>query len=371
MSFIGDFVGGAADAGAGIINAQIANDAALEKAKSFSDYNQQLELQKLQTIQDMTQERNASDADKIKSAVSQVQQGRAQQAAQSSSDAMQSSALQSDPHAMGPVDPDDPTNPARTIVSMNDAKQILTDPSQMKKYGIVNANRSQTLGDQADAAIALGRNDLAKDFQGQQQIEISNQNAARMAQAQIQTNAIQQQRADAQDDRNTNAEKRNADMDKYHTGMLAVMSARIGANGADGDDTAAIKTAKAIQADELSRGNKISLSDAIDLTHKAADVGNAFAMNYAKMQQENGLIGADKNDSTQPAKGKLFANVNDALTAGMRAYVNPRGKTSAASAIPALGSANPGGLPPGAVQIGTSGGKPVYQTPDGKQFIAN
>jgi|SRR5215469_1967340 len=28
-----------------------------------------------------------------------------------------------------------------------------------------------------------------------------------------------------------------------------------------------------------------------------------------------------------------------------------------------------GGLPPGAVQIGTSGGKPVYQTPDGQRFI--
>lgn len=33
-------------------------------------------------------------------------------------------------------------------------------------------------------------------------------------------------------------------------------------------------------------------------------------------------------------------------------------------------AASVAGLPQGAVQIGTSGGKPVYQTPDGKKFIA-
>jgi hypothetical protein len=37
-------------------------------------------------------------------------------------------------------------------------------------------------------------------------------------------------------------------------------------------------------------------------------------------------------------------------------------KAAGKSAVPSL--------PPGAVQIGTSNGKPVYQTPDGKKFIA-
>ena len=32
--------------------------------------------------------------------------------------------------------------------------------------------------------------------------------------------------------------------------------------------------------------------------------------------------------------------------------------------------ASPTGLPPGAKQIGTSGGKPVYQMPDGSKMIA-
>lgn len=49
----------------------------------------------------------------------------------------------------------------------------------------------------------------------------------------------------------------------------------------------------------------------------------------------------------------------------------PSPKPGAAPASPAA-SAPPSGLPPGlpagSVQIGTSGGKPVYQTPDGKKF---
>lgn len=42
---------------------------------------------------------------------------------------------------------------------------------------------------------------------------------------------------------------------------------------------------------------------------------------------------------------------------------------TAAPAAPAAKKAGPAALPAGAKQIGTSGGKPVYETPDGKRFI--
>lgn len=44
---------------------------------------------------------------------------------------------------------------------------------------------------------------------------------------------------------------------------------------------------------------------------------------------------------------------------------------AAAPAAPAGKKAGPAALPAGAKQIGTSGGKPVYETPDGKRFIQN
>lgn len=44
---------------------------------------------------------------------------------------------------------------------------------------------------------------------------------------------------------------------------------------------------------------------------------------------------------------------------------------AAAPAAPAAKKAGPAALPAGAKQIGTSGGKPVYETPDGKRFIQN
>ena len=39
--------------------------------------------------------------------------------------------------------------------------------------------------------------------------------------------------------------------------------------------------------------------------------------------------------------------------------------------LPASTPSSPAGMPPGAKQIGTSGGKPVFQSPDGKRYIAD
>lgn len=51
MGFLGDFVGGAADAGAGIIGNQIKSDAELERQKAIAQMNNDLEIARQQTIQ--------------------------------------------------------------------------------------------------------------------------------------------------------------------------------------------------------------------------------------------------------------------------------------------------------------------------------
>jgi len=63
--------------------------------------------------------------------------------------------------------------------------------------------------------------------------------------------------------------------------------------------------------------------------------------------------------------------VRDRAAAALDASLTDRGapeKPGATPAAPASPKA-PAGLPAGAKQIGTSGGKPVYETPDGKRFV--
>jgi hypothetical protein len=148
--------------------------------------------------------------------------------------------------------------------------------------------------------------------------------------------------ADIKERHEDNNVQRTIQAGEQNANWMKVMMARIEADkssGSDSEDTAAIKTAKVIQADEKGRGNDISLAEAIDRTHKAADAGNNFALNYAKLQSEAGMIRPDKGDPTKPAPGKLYATVDDAIAAGQKAFINPRA-TSKPSAI-----ANPAPAP--------------------------
>lgn len=52
----------------------------------------------------------------------------------------------------------------------------------------------------------------------------------------------------------------------------------------------------------------------------------------------------------------------------LRAEIS-KNSVDATNTAPKSSTSSPAGLPAGAVQIGTSGGKPVYQTPDGKKFV--
>lgn len=117
--------------------------------------------------------------------------------------------------------------------------------------------------------------------------------------------------------------------------------------------TAVLTNARAIQADEATRGNNISIATAIGLTHKADDGVNGYAMKFATGLAEARQIGADPDDPTKAAPGKLYPSFLDALAAGRADYV-----TNGAAGQPGTKQPAPA-LPP--LQDVTVGGKVIGQ----------
>jgi hypothetical protein len=79
---------------------------------------------------------------------------------------------------------------------------------------------------------------------------------------------------------------------------------------------------------------------------------------------------AARRDAANKANG-IITNEADTV---MRNYINaltPGAKPAPAAPKAAAPAASPSALPPGSRQIGTSGGKPVYETPSGQRFIQN
>jgi hypothetical protein len=88
-----------------------------------------------------------------------------------------------------------------------------------------------------------------------------------------------------------------------------------------------------------------------------------------KANQESGAKPGDPNyiDSVTPFKDQLYAKEEARLRAGGQGEGKPAPKTEP-GAKPAAAKPTTA-LPPGAKQIGTSNGKPVYQLPDGSRMI--
>lgn len=84
-------------------------------------------------------------------------------------------------------------------------------------------------------------------------------------------------------------------------------------------------------------------------------------------------IATDKEVGTLDNKGRWNPGPGSASMNGAQpsqAAPPPAGATSAPAPIGG-GPTMPPGIPPGSSQIGTSGGKPVYQAPDGKRYIVD
>lgn len=89
------------------------------------------------------------------------------------------------------------------------------------------------------------------------------------------------------------------------------------------------------------------------------DAGRVMAGEYSSPEAAKaGLAELDKaiTQAKDPTVRQILQSERSRLSAGL-------------STGPTPGATSPDGLPAGARQIGTSGGKPVYQTPDGKKFI--
>lgn len=141
---------------------------------------------------------------------------------------------------------------------------------------------------------------------------------------------VQQQKADANDRR------------------MEIMAAGIAksARGANDKDPAVIQTARIIQEDVKKRtGKDISLVEANEMIHKSGGDPDALALRMAKLIQE---LGPEEAQQTLDQARKM---------------------TGKGGGPKIGGGARLDGLPQGSKKIGTSGGKDVYQTPDGKKFI--
>ncbi|MDH4235622.1 MAG: hypothetical protein OEW25_01995 [Nitrospira sp.] len=108
---------------------------------------------------------------------------------------------------------------------------------------------------------------------------------------------------------------------------------------------------------KTAQGNKMIIDTARQLAKREQDVAK-MAREYRKAhgQFDEGFF--DKLD--------VFSTANPLFTKPAAAQPNASGKAQPQASGPTLKS-----LPKGAKQIGTSGGKPVFQTPDGKKFIGD
>jgi hypothetical protein len=100
---------------------------------------------------------------------------------------------------------------------------------------------------------------------------------------------------------------------------------------------------------------------------KQAEIEAAYAPKFAAVEERRRLLDSDYNALREkvglPARGTA-PKADPATPPKPAASGAPAPKADAKPAAPIKK------LPDGARQIGTSGGKPVYETPDGKRFIA-
>jgi hypothetical protein len=169
------------------------------------------------------------------------------------------------------------------------------------------------------------------------------------------------------EDRKSAADARRADIDlrklDLQQGNLDANNRKIDAlidhwERKDENDETKANKAKAPTADRMG-----SVINAMNATIKNLDENrpraSAGAEEKAEWQSQRSNAMAVRARATE----KLNSNFDDAPAAPANpAALAPAPKPAASKAV--------NSLPAGAKQIGTSGGKPVYQTPDGKKFIA-
>lgn len=218
-----------------------------------------------------------------------------------------------------------------------------------EKAGLINkVSGSQQLRDEITAAREIGadkpvRDDLRSSYDKQVTAELN------------------QTKEDRSKQELARKEAKDASDREVADRRLEVMMAKIGASGNKAEKSEKVMTFMNGQIRQLN-----SESEDVAAQLKADLKANEFAS-----PEEKAAIRAEyapRLNAIAQQRQQLNADFDS-----LRDRFGLPATTKAATSKPEAGSAKPtmASLPAGAKQIGTSGGKPVYQTPDGKKFVAN
>jgi hypothetical protein len=331
---LSDFIGGAAETGAGLIGSRIEQDQRTEAAKSLADHNQELDIAKQRVLQQMkteaeeaqygkNRERAAAEGQAIESGAKDVQRARVSGLIGAKSG---------------------------TPLTDEQAAVIMESPETMEHNGIKPQTRAQGYDDKVATAERMGLMGQAKDLRGQQDVEIKRDSEARR----LSTDEKRTEALALETQRKTRADELRYALDAKRTDALI---AKISSGGGD-------KAEKVMSYMEGRR--KEIASESTEIKNQMAVEMKAAAVNISTPEEIAAIKASYQPRLDQIAKDRQQM---DADFSHLREKFNL--PPAAAPQDKQPGNATTiNALPDGAKQIGTSGGKPVYQTPDGKKFIA-
>jgi hypothetical protein len=154
MSFFGDFVGGAAEAGSGIIGRQIQKDQDVQASNQIADHQDQLATKRAIMMEDLKRDRAKKDGQAISDGADQMRQQRIS---------------------------DQIGGQSGTPLTEEQAKTIAASPEALKASGIVDRTRAGLMDDQISVAQKLGLEDHVKNLRGQQDVELRRDSEERRA----------------------------------------------------------------------------------------------------------------------------------------------------------------------------------------------
>lgn len=143
-----------------------------------------------------------------------------------------------------------------------------------------------------------------------------------------------------------------------------------GGGGSDGKDPANAKMIEYLVKNGTPRERATSMVLG-DGAGKTKDPVGLAAQLATALIRDGIRVPKDAPAGTTPASYAMDIATQQIEQATSKLGKEQRAPAASAPAAPAAKKASPAALPAGAKQIGTSGGKPVYETPDGKRFIQN
>lgn len=359
MGLMTAFAGGAAGAGADILQDQRKSDTQVAAAKSLADYNSELDIKRARVVEEMKNaglNRISANA-RGKMGEEVPLEAAPVTAVSGTNEAGEKFGFEGDiatqRKAIETIA--DPTERAQAMAQLDN--QVASDT----KKGLINVagkTRKRTAAEALDAAVEDAKaNDLpayadyesrvGKPLRDERRVDITEKKEENRYKA---ATATEQRKAEAEL-RKADVELRKLDLQE---GNLAANNRKIDAlieHWERGDETKAAGGGKGQSPDKLGA------------------IVNAMNATVAKLTSSDTPRGRTPEEKAEWQKAYDNAvRVRDRATQLLDSSLTDRGAPETPGANPKPAAA-PAGLPQGARQIGTSGGRPVYETPDGKRFI--